>query len=110
MKYKIIVGDYSGDGHGISDNFVVETNKTSSEINKAYEKCVKKTKCSLHDLGMKQNDYTHICCECDQYEIDRKTVDVLESAGVKVLDNCFTTVELNGKFWVEPEDIVRLYM
>ena len=42
-KVKLVIGDWSGDGHGQSEEFVFETNKTVEEIGQAYKDSCKLT-------------------------------------------------------------------
>lgn len=37
MKFELIIGDWSGDGHSMSETILFEVNKTEQEINEAYK-------------------------------------------------------------------------
>ncbi len=42
MKLKIVLGDWSNDGHGKTSDYYIEVNKTIDEMNAAYQKSKKK--------------------------------------------------------------------
>jgi len=42
-RFKLILGDWSDDGHGKTETFIVESNKPVDEAREAYFEAVKKT-------------------------------------------------------------------
>jgi hypothetical protein len=94
MKVKLLIGDWSGDGHGKSESIIFETNKTVEEIQQAY-----KDSCKLTGISFNHNeDYTglnlkwnhpeykdrKICTEYDSYEISRLAEKILKEHGIDV--------------------------
>ena len=57
-KYEIILGDSSGDGHNISERFIIATNKTKDEILKAYKLACDKVGWNFHDLSYSNPPYS----------------------------------------------------
>ncbi len=78
MKVKLVIGDWSGDGHDKSDYLVFEVNKTLSEIRQAYFTSCKTTGLSFHNDGI----YTGICCEYEDSTIDEEDQEILSSFGL----------------------------
>ena len=48
-KMKLILGDWSGDGHNISEKVLLEVNHPVETIQNAYKSSVKKTGIAFHD-------------------------------------------------------------
>ena len=89
--YKIVVGDWSDDGHSQKDFFHFKCTHDSKTIKKAYLDAVKKSKISLHDNhGKSLKDITPICCDYEDNRISREVFDALMGIGVdlsKKLEN-----------------------
>src|SRR5688572_21393986 len=54
-KITVVVGDWSQDGHNLTESFTVESNLSKEEVEKAYKKGTKALKVSIADLC---NDYS----------------------------------------------------
>lgn len=66
-KFKIAVGDWSGDGHGKCEYFLITSNKPMEKVREAFFAAVKKTKL---DLG-------EVCDKYEQSELTPKQVEKL---------------------------------
>jgi hypothetical protein len=92
MRVKLVVGDWSGDGHGKSEDVFFETNKTILEIQEAY-----KASCKLTGVEFNGNeDYTglnrdwkirknyQIAVDYEEHEIPREAEELLLQHGIDV--------------------------
>lgn len=50
-RMKLVLGDWSGDGHNICEHIVVDVNHTVEEVRRAYKASVEKTGISFHGRG-----------------------------------------------------------
>lgn len=79
MKFKLPIGDWSDDGHGKQEIFVVETNKEIEYIREMYFQACNK-------LGF-QLDGHHELSPCAEYEdslIKPETIKALRNFGLKI--------------------------
>jgi hypothetical protein len=69
MKVKLVIGDWSSDGHGHHEDVILESNKSVEEIQEAYKKS-----CKLTGLSFNHNqDFTGLNLNYDHPEYsDRK--------------------------------------
>lgn len=67
--FRIDIGDWSGDGHGQSESYIVDANKSIEEVREAYFKACK----NLPDILCPENF-------CDGYEESEVPEDVIEAA------------------------------
>lgn len=78
MKFKMLVGDWSGDGHGESETFIVETNASSiKDVEVAYDKATDLT--GVHPIQS-------ICSEYEDPLITKKDIDKLKAHNINVAD------------------------
>lgn len=94
-KFKIPVGDPSGDGHSQCERVIIESNKSPEEIKEAYNKS-----CELTGLVFTENkdivvngeklDWQHperdkrrICVEYESYESSDLAQDILKEYGIE---------------------------
>lgn len=70
-KFYITIGDWSCDGHGRSEDFIVSSNMPVESVREAHYK-IKDT------TGI---DIESICAEYEEDEIDEETVGILKSMG-----------------------------
>lgn len=82
MKYKINVGDESGDGHSQYEIIYFEANKTLKEMYAAYTKAVKKSGVALHSNSGKIELFT----DYSDYDFPIHAYEALKDAGVNVSD------------------------
>lgn len=81
---KIVVGDLYGDGHGHSEDFVVETNTAIEEIKKAYKKGVK-------IIGV--NLINDVAVEYQDGSIDEELFAKFQQLGFKDIDTSFLSAD-----------------
>lgn len=78
-KLRLIVGDWSGDGHEKTDTIIVKVNKTEKELSDAYDKSHKLTSIDFSET---------CCCEYQTCEISKDVYDAVvkhfsETTGTK---------------------------
>ena len=114
-KVRLTLGDWSCDGHNISDQFVYFSNKPVKEIQDAY-----KTSCKLTGLSFNHNeDYTglnlswnhpetadrKICTEYEDSEISPLAKRILMEHGINsdgiLASNDFDPVQSFIEIWIE---------
>jgi hypothetical protein len=91
-KIKLTLGDWSDDGHCVSEDYIYITNKTVSEIRQAY-----KDSCILTGLQFNHNaNYSglpehskygtprHICTEYGEPDIKPLALEILKSNGIEI--------------------------
>jgi len=89
MKVKLTIGDWSGDGHSVSEILVYESNKSVEEIRQAY-----KNSCKLTGLSFNHNeDYTglnlgygtdrQIATEYEDSNLSELAVNIFEKYKIK---------------------------
>ena len=89
-KMYLVLGDWSGDGHGISEKVLIESNVSVQEIQEAYKASCKLTGVSFNH----NNDYTgikrnyeealkyHACTEYQNDLFTSETVAILKNHGL----------------------------
>jgi hypothetical protein len=70
FKFKMPIGDWSDDGHGKCDYYIVESNKDIEAIVLAYIETDK-----IHNISNQ-------VCEYEEYELDQDFVDYLNTIGL----------------------------
>lgn len=90
MKFKIIMGDYSKDGHSQSEEYIIETNASRME------------QVSDLVLEIKEKHGIDIFSECSEYEDDRPSDKLIEILKYEGFD--FDSID----YW-EDEEGLRLY-
>lgn len=78
-QIELTLGDMSGDGHGRSKSFLIQSSLNKKELQDAYEKAVKKTKVDL---------VNSVAIDYEENTISEKFFKKLQKAGVK-LDDLF---------------------
>lgn len=100
MIHRLVIGDWSGDGHSQCDYFSFECNAEEADIKTAYLQAVDKSSISLHDApGMARS----ICGEYQNNSLDEDAVEQLKEIGVD-----FTEIHLE-EGGIGPEDIAKLF-
>jgi hypothetical protein len=107
MKYKLMIGDWSKDGHEKCEDVIFETNKDAEEIRKAYLRAAKKIGVSLHD----ERNCTPICTEYEDSELSKEAQDKLIKAGITVFDLAGYKDKMpeEENFTIYPEDIAEIF-
>lgn len=82
-KWKLEIGDRSGDGHSQCDTFLIESNLTVEEANEAYFAAKK---------ALKKGYPETICHDYEDGSIDRDMIDKLHSLGFE-----FTNWDADGE-------------
>jgi hypothetical protein len=78
MKFKMAIGDPSGDGHKEHASFVIDTDAESiDEVNAAY-----KTAKQISGVDLIEE----VCREYEEHYIIKEYIDKLEAVGIKVSD------------------------
>lgn len=72
-QFKLQFGDWSNDGHGKSQDFILETNKSVKDVEEAYAKAKEKS-------GV---DLENICSEYEERALESETYDKLKALGWK---------------------------
>ena len=113
QRYKIIVGDYSGDGHEQSDICIVEVNHLKDEILSAYNRARAASKVSLTSLSREEEKkgYVSVGAEYEQNRIFKSELNKLSFIGVNFDNLLLEDEEDDGSFcfWGE-EGIIQLFM
>lgn len=107
-KVKLIIGDWSGDGHERSDEVILSTNKTVEEIQQAY-----KDSCKLTGLSFNINqDYTELNLNYSHPEYtDRKiATDYQNNTISKLAEEILLKHGINVRdgYICKPDDLVRI--
>ena len=110
QRYKIIVGDWSGDGHEKTTDYYVEVSHEKETIVKAYNKTRKASKVSVTSLSMEEeaNGYVSVCAEYEQNELSAETLDKLIAVGVN-RDDLMLEDGYDDDFDVWEEGIIHLF-
>ena len=75
-KFKLPIGDWSNDGHGKCDWYIVQSNKPLEEVREAYFKACKLSGIEFHEYLC--SDYEDGCISLDQIEYFKEIgIDVL---------------------------------
>jgi len=65
FQHRLVIGDWSNDGHGKSKYFTFECSHDENAVKKAYKAAVKKSKVSLHN----EKGADSICCDYEDSKI-----------------------------------------
>lgn len=103
FKFYINIGDWSEDGHSQSDQFLMESNYSVSELQEAYKKSCEKTGIKIHEL----------CSEYGKNEVEPEIVHKLVKVFGCPLNLCFGEDELDEEndepFYItSPEQMLEL--
>jgi len=89
MKYehRIVIGDWSHDGHNQDAYFTFQCSHEEKEVKKAYLKAVKQCKVSLHEQdgkGKRLSGVTPVCCRYEDSTINAPALKALKELGVNL--------------------------
>ena len=125
-RFRVVIGDWSSDGHGKSDEYVFQSNKSVEEMQQAY-----KDSCALTGVQFnhnatytasdptqrRENRKSQIFCEYEDGGISKSNLESLTSAGLDVQKYCGNDIEKNyddisDKYWVgiSPEGCAYLIL
>ncbi len=104
--YRVVIGDWSTDGHGRSDDYLVKTSHKQAECQQAYRDAVKASGVALDHQSKAK---IQLCCDFEDSYISAEAIQKLTELGV-VWD--FLESELNddGGVSVGPDEMARLFM
>lgn len=93
--FKIVIGDYTQDGHGMSSDYLIQSNKPACDVRSTHE-----------SVGEKLNIYIEDICDVyEMDEIDEDTVTDLENLGYE-----FEDASGMGKGIVSPDEMARIWL
>lgn len=78
-KFKLPIGDWSGDGHGRADYYVIESNKPVEEVREIYFQACENLGFTLGGHGEKTP-----CSDYEDYKFPKETLKELLDFGVKL--------------------------
>lgn len=104
--YKLVIGDWSGDGHGKCQDFLYKTNKELSEIQQAYRDSCELTGVAFHHSHGR--GWREICTNYDEYVINNETLELLLKHGMP--DDMFENYPDEESQFVCSDDIAGLIM
>ena len=114
MIYKLALGDWSEDGHGISEDFLFECNYDVHKIRQAYKDSCRKLGVTFNDnedctgLGLGYGSDRQVWTEYREDGISRTAFEILNEAG------CFNEIDYyedRGEYCLkEDEDCAKLIM
>ena len=87
MRYKIEIGDWSGDGHGKSEVVIFESNIDYKDIIEAYRKACKLSGVALHE-DEDTAKCTVLCSEYEQYYVPHDAFEKLQTIGINLMEFC----------------------
>lgn len=98
--YTSVIGDWSADGHGASENFTFKTNKTQEELTAIHNSCE-------GVLGFKIKD---ICGEYEENELSREIEQALIDASFGDIPNEGRDLYGDMKLWMGPSSVIKLWL
>lgn len=106
-EYQLVIGDYSGDGHGVTETVTFKVSHKAKDIKAAYKKAIRKAgisldSCSVRNIEVVCNEYNNSCISSEQ-------VEKLKSLGIK-WDNMESEFNDDGSLFVSPEDLAYIFM
>ncbi len=81
FEHRIVIGDWSNDGHNRKEYFTFKCSHDEETIQKAYLQAVSKSKIALHDDRVAK-EITAICCRYENNKINEEQIAALEKIGV----------------------------
>lgn len=94
-KFRLSIGDWSGDGHGIHEDFTVLSNRPVEVVREAHYKMEEKTGIQIEE----------ICSEYEEDEIEAEKVQALKELGFG-----FENSTGMGEGITNPAEMARLWM
>ncbi len=112
MRYKIAIGDWSGDGHEKSENFIFESNKDYKDVIQAYKKACELSGVALHGEASKK--CTVLCSDYEENLFPHDAFDKLQKIGINLMDfaDCDHTqpYDEDGEYQAYSEGFVKLFL
>jgi hypothetical protein len=111
-QYDIVIGDWSGDGHGQCDHFTFDCSHPEKEIHAAYRKAVEKCGIGLHEPG-KDDKFKQVLGDYEDCYILADDYAKLVELGVGLPDH-YDYVERYGeagtKYGFHPKGVAALFL
>lgn len=104
--YRIVIGDYSKDGHNQMDYFTLETSHDAKAIQKAYKQAVKKSGVTLDTRTKAKHK---VCHEYEDGSLPEEAVELLTELGVK-WDEMESELNDDGSLGATPQDMANIFM
>ncbi len=108
--YRIVIGDWSEDGHNRFEYFVFKCTHSEKEIKETYNKAVEKCGIALHRMYDENRRVTGIsvCCDYENNTIPDYYAEKLKSLGINFNQFCYD--ENMESYLMEPKDITILFL
>lgn len=111
--YKIVLGDWSCDGHNQSEEVIFQTNKTNKEIGKAFEKAKK-----LAGVSFDCNDHTgvQLVTEYEDNKIPKSIESHFEKIGINIAKDIMEWTKKDieedeaDDYYIEPTQLAELML
>jgi hypothetical protein len=108
MLMKLNLGDWSNDGHGKTDTYIIDANISADLIKEGYIRSCKMTKVSFHDvhdrsLGL-DPDTIPVCANYEEHGIPVKAIERLKEHGLD------PDLILEDTSWISPDELAKLIM
>lgn len=107
-KFKLPIGDWSGDRHGKTEDFLIESNKPLQEVRELYFRACEK-------LGFTLDGYDKLtpCSEYGDSTIKEETLNALLEFGVKIDENLVDSLKESyeqDKAYLETESMCDIVL
>lgn len=98
-QIKFTLGDYSRDGHGMSDDYIVESNKPVEHLRELHFSCIKTLDFDIGDM----------CREYGENQLAESIFDILKEH--KILDDeCLYYLETNDFVIEDPDELLGIWL
>ena len=104
-RFRIPIGDWSGDGHGRTTEYIIESNKTVEEVRELYFEAIIKLGFSLDGNGYL--DKLSPCVEYGESTMSPDTVKALREFGITISDERLISWTED---YVEKDDLCQLVL
>ena len=96
---KFTLGDYSRDGHGMSDDYIVESNKSVEHLRELHFSCI-------NELGF---DIGDMCRDYGENQLSESIFDILKEN--KILDDeSLYLLEFNDFVITDPDELLGIWL
>lgn len=109
FPHRLVIGDWSNDGHGAKEFVDFLCTHSEKAIKKAYFAAIKKGGVSLHD-DHKGTVKHVVCCDCDDSTLTKEARDALIALGIDMSKIGHDQDDGGGGFYLSYDDIAVLFM
>jgi hypothetical protein len=113
FQHRIVIGDWSHDGHNQEDYYTFECSHDEPEVKKAYWAAIKKCKVALHENNDKRlKGVKSVCCKYEDRTIKAPELKALTDLGVSFdkMENLFEQdKDGNDELNCSSQDIAYLF-